>query len=374
MEKNVTIHLREPNTLARYLCSMQRQMVESLKITGVLGWEDFDVLDDMCTTWGRYDDDDNFIPDEEGNPVLRHLDLGEATYVDGDDLPYFGFHTILESCILPHGIKTTLDGKEWETGLCESDSLKKLVLPEGLKTVGGFCACPNLTDLVLPEGLEDITDNAFTGCDDIKQIHIPSSVKYLYGGSFAGCNIKAYEIAEDNPYFVAIDGVVFTKDLTKLVAFPSSSPHQEYVVPETTKIIGDEAFRFSKIESVALPHSLETIGFEAFSCSSIQAIVIPDSVKTIDNRVFSYCKQLTSIRLSSGLSTFPIEMLSSCGNLKTIILDCDKPPKVEGHLRGNDGRHKCINLLVPPVSVVAYKNASSWKSFNVKENTTDENR
>lgn len=375
MEKNITIHLREPNTLARYLCPMQRLIVESLKITGKLGRKDFeDVLDEMCSTDGYYDDDDHFIPDKEDSPALRHLDLGEATYVEGNDLPCFGWHTLLESCLLPRGIKTTLDGEEWETGLNDSDSLKKLVLPEGLKTVGGFCCCSNLTDIVLPEGLEEITDRAFCGCEAITHIRIPTSVKYLHGSSFADCHIQTYEVAGGNPYFVVVDGVVFTKDLNTLVAFPSAYPHKEYTVPETTKTIGSGAFLFGKIEKVVLPHSLETIEYEAFDSSSVRVMDIPDNVKKIDGRAFAFCESLTSIKLPKGLSAFPIEMMTSCNHLKTIIIDCDKPPKVEGHLRDNDGRHKCINLLVPPASVAAYKNSPGWNSFNVKEYTKDENR
>ena len=132
MEKRKIIHLEEPNTLSNFLTKEERENIESLKITGFMGRKDFeDVLDDMCDTFGEYDDDDDYTPDYELSPALRHLDMGEATYVDGDCLPYFGFHTLLETAILPQGIKSTLE--DGETAFSEAENLHTLVLPSGLK-------------------------------------------------------------------------------------------------------------------------------------------------------------------------------------------------------------------------------------------------
>ena len=67
-------------------------------------------------------------------------------------MPFFGFHTQLETFIFPQGLKSTIDDREFETGLSQAEMLKTLVLPKGLKAVGGFNSCPKLTGLVLPEG------------------------------------------------------------------------------------------------------------------------------------------------------------------------------------------------------------------------------
>ena len=225
MEKTRIIHLEKANTLANFLTQEERETIVSLKITGFLGRQDFDdVLDDMCDSCGQYDDDDNYTPDYELSSALRHLDMGDATYVDGDCLPYFGFHTLLETVILPQGIKSTLE--EDETALSESENLHTLVLPAGLKTIGGFNSCPKLTGLTLPEGVEEIESFAFCGCEAITAIRIPASVEYISGSSFAGCNLAAYEIDESNPYYTVIDGVLYSKDLKTLVAFPTAYPNK----------------------------------------------------------------------------------------------------------------------------------------------------
>ena len=317
MEKSKIIHLEEANTLAKFLTSEERHNVVSLKITGFIGRQDFDdVLDDMCDVYGLFDDDDNWVPDYSESAAIRHLDLGEATYVDGEELPYFGFRAQLETFILPKGIKSTIEGDEFETGLSESEMLKSLILPEGLKTVEGFGSCPNLKGIVLPEGLEEIGSNSFSRCTAITSIQIPASVKYLYGSSFAGCQIKAYKVDSENPYLTAIDGVVFSKDLSTLVAFPSAYPHERYVVPETTLVIGEHAFEDSGVSDIVLPRKLSSIKYGAFQGSIIQKIEMPDSVTELGELAFFGCFQLEYIRLSNSLTTIPCQTFSRCPKLK----------------------------------------------------------
>ena len=133
----------------------------------------------------------DFIPDFELTPALRHLDLGEAVYVDGEGMPYFGFHAQLETFILPKGLTTVAYE---ETGFSESEMLKRVVLPEGLKTVYGFNSCPNLSGIILPESVERIDSFAFAGCKAISSLRIPSLVKEIDGSCFADCNISSFDV------------------------------------------------------------------------------------------------------------------------------------------------------------------------------------
>ena len=319
METTKVIHLEKANTLSQVLSYQERREVVSLKITGFIGRKDFeDVLDDMCEVWGLYDDDDNFIPEYEDAAAIKHLDLGEATYVDGDELPYFGNHTLLETFILPQGLKSTIDDREFETGLSQAEMLRTLILPKDLKIVGGFYSCPKLTGLVLPEGLKVIKSNAFIGCDSITSIRIPASVNELYGSSFAGCNIEAYVVDEANEYYTAVDGVVYTKDLKTLIAFPSAYPNKHFVVPSTTQIIAYSAFRDSRIESIDLPNGLSIIEDWAFEGSSIRSIEMPDTITEIGESIFCFCKNLESVQLSKGIIKIPARVFSSCYKLKEL--------------------------------------------------------
>ena len=364
METAKVIHLEKANTLSSFLSEKEREEIVSLKITGFVGRKDFDeVLDDMCSVYGEYDDDDNFIPDYECSPAIRHLDLGEAFYVDGDELPYFGFYAQLETLILPQGIKSTLEDPEIQSGVSESEMLKTLVFPEGIKKIIGYAWCEKLEGVVLPEGVEEIEEHAFGSCASITSIRIPSSVRGFDGTCFAGCNIEAYEVAEDNESFVAMDGVVYTKDLKKLVAFPTAYPHKHFVVPPTTQVIGRGAFWNSRIESIDLPDGLSVIEEEAFTFCKIQRMEMPDTVKVIGKEIFSFCFNLTHVRLSKGLTTIPKHTFWRCDDLKTVVVVSIVPPILMDRIKKDDMMYKKATILVPPEAVENYKNEPAWKCF-----------
>lgn len=316
MEIDKVIHLEEANTLSNFLTKEDRKNIVSLKITGLIGEKDFDdVLDEMCDADGEYDEDDHFIPDFEITPALRHLDLGEATYVDGDGMPCFGFHAQLETFILPKGITTI--GYE-ETGFSESDMLKNVVLPDGLKTIYGFNSCPNLSGIVLPNSVEEIKSFAFAGCKAITYVRIPASVKVIDGSCFADCDISAFELDKNNPYYSIVEGVIFSKDLSTLVAFPSAFPNKHYVIPETTRIIGFAAFMNAHIDSIDLPKGLKTIGECSFQGSGISSILMPDNVASVGKQAFSFCLNLEQVRISKKLVVLPEQMFSICPKLKDL--------------------------------------------------------
>jgi cell surface protein len=316
MKKDITIHLEKANTLSNFISEDDKYSITSLKITGFIGIKDIDkVLDDMCSAEGQYDEYNDFILDLEASPALRHLDLGESIYIDGEDLPFFGWHTQVETLIFPQGI-TNLG--EIDTGFSDSEMLKHIVLPQGLKIVYGFMYCPNLSEVVLPDSVEEITFYAFSNCKSITSIHIPASVRKLDGGCFAGCSISSFSIDDNNPYFSVVDGVIFSKDLTTLVAFPSKFPHKSYTIPNTTKVIGEDAFADANIETIKLPNSLISIERLAFQHSNIKSIELPESIETIGEYAFHRCISLESVYLSRKITNIPRCLFSSCYQLKEL--------------------------------------------------------
>lgn len=68
-------------------------------------------------------------------------------------------------------------------------SLKKVVLPEGLKKIGvqAFSGCNRLCEIYLPSSLEDIGSNAFAYCSELKEVTFPSSLKHIGHNAFSFC-------------------------------------------------------------------------------------------------------------------------------------------------------------------------------------------
>jgi len=106
--------------------------------------------------------------------------------------------------------------------------------------------------------------------------------------------LKRIDISENNERYVVIDGVLFCKDRTVLVAYPNQHS-SSYSIPDTVTEIGNHAFEgCSGLTSVTIPDSVTAIGNQAFyKCFGMTSVTIPDSVTEIGWYAFEDCPNLT---------------------------------------------------------------------------------
>ena len=65
-------------------------------------------------------------------------------------------------------------------------------------------------------------DYAFNCDEAIEKVHIGKDVKKIDGTTFYSCwNIQYVDIDDANPYYCDVDGVVYTKDMTKIIFYPT---------------------------------------------------------------------------------------------------------------------------------------------------------
>lgn len=103
-----------------------------------------------------------------------------------------------------------------------------------------------------------------------------------------------------SPHYVEIDGIIYTKDMHRLIVGSAGLKHVE--VPEGVEKITDFAFYNSEIESVKLPDSIKKIGDEAFSnCHNLKEVNLGNGVKQLGNYAFSWNENLTKIELPPSL-------------------------------------------------------------------------
>ncbi len=126
-------------------------------------------------------------------------------------------------------------------------------------------------ELVLPERLEYIGDAAFNHCSGISntKLNIPASLKTIGGdlnvdaNTNYGCHVfydsfkkvTEFTVAEGNDYFAANDGVLYSKDMTRLVAYPPAKLDTEFKIPEGVTQFDEMSLAYSKITDLTLPDS-----------------------------------------------------------------------------------------------------------------------
>ena len=143
-----------------------------------------------------------------------------------------------------------------------------------------FAFCYHLDKITLPgNALLQIEDNAFT-YSHISTVEIPAGLTSVPVAALQECYLAAYMVAEENPVYCGADGILFSKDMTKLISCPRSYcfDGQQYTVPGSVKTISEKAFfRCSGLQNITIPGSVETIGSNAFEkVSSINAVYAPN--------------------------------------------------------------------------------------------------
>lgn len=170
-----------------------------------------------------------------------------------------------------------------------------LTLPSTLKTIQdtAFQQCGFNGELNLNEGLEHIGDWAFNQCSQFTNITltIPSTVVTLGGDTilnrdtlltspstenigvgthifynFATTHISSYIVADGSNNFKSVEGVLFTKDMSRLIAYPASKEGYDYEIPEGVTKIDEMSFSrtiqgssSNKLKKLILPDSYDII-------------------------------------------------------------------------------------------------------------------
>ncbi|MCR5517381.1 MAG: leucine-rich repeat protein [Lachnospiraceae bacterium] len=161
-------------------------------------------------------------------------------------------------------------------------------------------------DVVIPDGVTRIEEHAFLNCSELKSLTIPKSVTYIDATAFSGCNnltsitlsegisevdprffskcfaLTAIYVSDNDPNYCSVDGVLYSKDKTRLIKCPGTKLG-EFVVPEGVTEIGPITFTGCKyITSIRIPETVTQLnGLEFWSCTSLSRIYIPESVTTI---------------------------------------------------------------------------------------------
>lgn len=175
-----------------------------------------------------------------------------------------------------------------------------------------------LKSVVLPDTLETLKDS-FTGCKNLKELNIPANVSFTEVSSYNRYNYLI-NVSPENKYYSSQDGVLFNKDKTQLLIFPTSKTGK-YVIPDTVTEIRESAFSScTGLTEIIIPDTVKYIEKFTFSgCTGLKEIIIPDSVTKIGADAFSGCTGLTEMIIPDSVTTIEEDLFMNCKNLKSVV-------------------------------------------------------
>lgn len=248
----------------------------------------------------------------------------------------FSFCSRLVSVIIPSNV-TSIENNVFS--YCSG--LTSVKFPESITTIGysAFAFCSGLTDMIIPDevvsiehvafaysGLTNVKlpnclmmigDNAFENCG-LTSIDIPIGVVSIGNNIVSNCSgLETISVDVNNPAYISHDGVLFTKDMKTLCAYPGGKKG-EYTIPNGVTLIEKQAFAGCySLTGVIIPESVTLIGEDAFvDCGNLSNVTIPDSVTSIGESAFSNCG-FTNIMIPSNVVSIGNSAFS-CFKLESI--------------------------------------------------------
>lgn len=244
---------------------------------------------------------------------------------------------------------------------------------------GAFSGCTNLMNVVISPLVGVIGSYAFRYCSSLKTITIPATAN-ISPGAFGNCaSLTNITVATDHPSYSSINGVVFNKNQTTLMMFPSG--FGSYTIPNSVTSIGDYAFLLcTNRMRVLIPNGVTNIGTGAFYLSGLTNLTIPASVTSIGGTAFYGCPSLTNLTFLGNAPTLGANAFFSVpgtvyyyfgasdwsttyGGLPTVMLGAPSPLQIGGSvgiLAGKFG-FTVTDAANQTVVVDASTNLTNWQ-------------
>ena len=144
-------------------------------------------------------------------------------------------------------------------------------------------------------------------------------------------------------------------------AFKGNKKITTVTIPNTVTTIASRAFKdCTKLTKVTITgNSLKKINAKAFyHCSSLASFSMPNSVTSLGDSSFEDCKKLKTVKLSSGLTTIPVNCFYKCTSLANITI-----PKGITSIQKR-AFHTCENLTKVTIEKGSKLIAIGWGAFN----------
>ena len=186
---------------------------------------------------------------------------------------------------IANGYRVTEIGRE---AFLECYNLTGIILGDYVETIGSYafyeCSALKQVDLA---NVQTIQPCAFGECVALKSVKLPSSLTYLghYAFGYSGLTsvsipstllnfdrnpfyncpwLTEINVSSNHPYYCSVDGVVFRKDMTRLIIYPAGKNNASYIIPESVTSLASHSFGYSKLHQVTLPSRVTQVPYLGF--------------------------------------------------------------------------------------------------------------
>lgn len=161
--------------------------------------------------------------------------------------------------------------------------IPEVITGKPVKVIGenSFYQQTEINEVHLPSGIKVVESGAFYRCYALETVTISKSVTQIGSDAFFRCSsLQRITVDDKNSKYCDVNGVLFSKDKTELIAYPEGKQETQYTIPGfVTKIRGNVFGYQTHLKEIVVPSSVtEFPNYNIFAYpDEITLIVIPDS-------------------------------------------------------------------------------------------------
>lgn len=123
-------------------------------------------------------------------------------------------------------------------------------------------------------------------------------VTAIDASAFVGLDIQAFEVEKDNDLFKAVDGVLYNRGGSRLIAYPRAREGDCFQVPEGVVDVGDLAFSKARhLRAIDLA-DVKTLGHSAMkNCSKLENLIIGQGFQSFEPFALGFCTRIEGLEV-----------------------------------------------------------------------------
>lgn len=231
-----------------------------------------------------------------------------------------------------------------------TSKLTNITIPQSVVEIGKLAFFQSgLVQVTLPQSLTTIKQEAFKNTK-LTTIEIPELVETIGNQAFSIEELQSFTVNANNQSFSAADGVLYDKNVTKIIQYPLSHTNTTYTLPSTIDTISERQFYLVKNLEIFNGHStLSEIKDYAFQkMPNLQAVNNIDSITKLGSSVFSENINLTTILIPTKISILPEATFNATPKLVNVVI-----PQNITHIQASAFMDNGSPIITIPNSVTA---------------------
>ena len=203
----------------------------------------------------KYKSIDGVLYNKDGKELVMYP-LGKSgdEYIINSNLEKIKYMSFFRNINLK-SIKIPNNIKSMESSIFEESSIVNAYIDCDCDLTGSFtfCRCSKLKTVKFGKEISTLKEGIFSGCTNLESIEFNTEkdIKMVQARVFEKCkNLKNITVNEDNQKYKTVDGVLYSKDGSKLVIYPVGKADEEYTLSNDVHEIYSFVFAYSKVKTI----------------------------------------------------------------------------------------------------------------------------